>query len=574
MIRHFSPSTHDSTLPAAPPPRAAPPRAPYPPPAHSAAPFPLGALRRVRWPQARLRLLLRALWLVALLWGERGVWQRAVARCAWERWERWPAGAVPYRMALVADPQLVDVHTYARRGVALAATVAYADRYLARAWRLLHAELAPSEAVFLGDLFDGGREWAVPHGDNNATAAAAARDPHAAPDWARHGHAYWLGELRRWQRIFTPPPGVRVRTGLPGNHDLGFGAGVKLAARDRFAMFFGPANARWAAGNHTWVMVDTVSLSHPSDAAVYGPARDFLEALAPPSPPPLQAHAALTAADDAAVAVQPSPSSSSTPADAAAARPPPPHAADEQPAILLTHVPLYRPPATPCGPLRESGGGIKIWRGFQYQNVLAPALSAELLRRTGARYVFSGDDHDACAVTHMYGSRGIVHEWTVKSASFCMGVRHPGLQLVSLWNPGPGAANAPGATLQARLCVLPDQIGIFLSYAWLLLATVLVLCAHVWRRRRGSGGGARGGVGGGSSIGGPSRTGGVLPQWKGIPDAAVDDDGGDAKYWKPAASRRGDGRRLWLWFIRAVLFELAAVAAVVVPSYVFLLWRW
>lgn len=64
----------------------------------------------------------------------------------------------------------------------------------------------------------------------------------------------------------------------------------------------------------------------------------------------------------------------------------------------------------------------------------------------------------------------------------------------------------------------------------------------------------------------------MLPQWKNIPDAAADYNRCDGKYWKPAAARRADGGRLW--FVKAVLRELAAVAVVAVPFYVFLLWRW
>ncbi|KAI9778057.1 MAG: hypothetical protein M1816_004275 [Peltula sp. TS41687] len=50
--------------------------------------------------------------------------------------------------------------------------------------------------------------------------------------------------------------------------------------------------------------------------------------------------------------------------------------------------------------------------------------------------VFSGDDHDYCSVTHTsYGHHHTIPEITVKSISWAMGIRKPGFEMVSLWNP-------------------------------------------------------------------------------------------------------------------------------------------
>jgi hypothetical protein len=48
---------------------------------------------------------------------------------------------------------------------------------------------------------------------------------------------------------------------LPGNHDLGFGNGIQEPVRDRFESFFGNPNRVDVIGNHTFVSVDTPSLS-------------------------------------------------------------------------------------------------------------------------------------------------------------------------------------------------------------------------------------------------------------------------------------------------------------------------
>ena len=188
----------------------------------------------------------------------------------------------------------------------------------------------------------------------------------------------------------------------------------------------------------------------------------------------------------------------------------------EFPTVLLTHVPLYRPPGTPCGPLRERwppspppGGqtepldkddrnAISVHAGYQYQNVLTPEISTELVEKVGnVAHVFSGDDHDYCEIVHKsyttsaqsIGTGGI-REITVKSMSWAMGVRKPGFLLLSLWNPidnagnprgtrggGHGAADGTplGTTMESHLCLLPDQLSIFIRYAIMLGFTLLAL---------------------------------------------------------------------------------------------------
>lgn len=151
--------------------------------------------------------------------------------------------------------------------------------------------------------------------------------------------------------------------------------------------------------------------------------------------------------------------------------------------ILLTHIPLYRPPGMGCGPIRERGT-IRAGRGNGYQNTLSSEMSEFLIERIRPALVFryaradgifcaprllsdapdSGDDHDYCELQHQSG----VREVTVKSFSMAMGIRKPGFQLLSV-----PANDGDGAGAVDQLCLLPDQIGIYLGGYLPLVALTL-----------------------------------------------------------------------------------------------------
>ena len=439
--------------------------------------------------------------------------------------------AVPHRLLLVADPQLVDPHTYPGRPWPLSSlTVYYTDLYLRKSFSLLLEDLKPDTTFFLGDLFDGGREWSTPHGKKRVTYSEDKR-------WRRYGRKFWLKEYYRFSRIFIDPwihsqPSRRLSrqerkliTSLPGNHDLGFGNGIRLPVRQRFNAYFGDGNRIDIIGNHSVVSLDTVSLSareqanadaqHPAASdekamhTIWQPTQDFLAEART-----LKARATKRELD-CMFGKQENDLHLHNVQDIVDSRA---HAETilnrgdtlQLPTIVLSHVPLYRDQGTPCGPLREryppsqgarqgsdgkvkdDANAIRVAGGFQYQNVLMPAISDQIVEDVGnVEHVFSGDDHDYCDVLHRgYTSRsGGVREITVKSMSWAMGVRKPGVLLVSLWNPVDDqgvtiknsktsgqskAGKQANGTIQTQLCLLPDQLSIFLKYAWLLLATLFV----------------------------------------------------------------------------------------------------
>jgi hypothetical protein len=120
--------------------------------------------------------------------------------------------------------------------------------------------------------------------------------------------------------------------------------------------------------------------------------------------------------------------------------------------------------------------------------VLKPSISKDIINKLGAEditQVYSGDDHDYCEIEHSEFT-GRIREITVKSMSWAMGVRKPGFLAVSLNNPVDielasvknGQSEIPARnrdTVQNRLCLLPDQLSIFIHYLIIVIFTVVVL---------------------------------------------------------------------------------------------------
>ena len=417
----------------------------------------------------------------------------------------------------------MDPHTYPGRPWPLSSlTVRYTDLYLRKSFEQLQQTLDPDTVLFLGDLFDGGREWTTHPSASEETESVEKR-------WRKYGDAFWLKEYYRFSRIFFDTwlrgaddgrRGRKIITSLPGNHDLGLGIGIRPPVRQRFNTYFGSGNRLDFIGNHTFVSLDTVSLSakgQPNVGAeqaliphsaeeIWRPTEDFLSDVKAAKRRLIQQQLRLQAGEPEnelhvheILDIPPSP-----PAQAMK----PGLESFDIPSIVLTHVPLFRASGTPCGPLREryppstsgEGGGdtekddrnaIRVESGVQYQNVLTPEVSKEVIDRVGdVEHVFSGDDHDYCEVVHRgYTAKsGGIREVTVKSMSWAMGIRKPGFVMLSLWNPltsegkslkhnpiHPQSSTESSSTMQTHLCLLPDQLGIFIRYGYLFALTLCVI---------------------------------------------------------------------------------------------------
>ena len=371
-----------------------------------------------------------------------------------------------------------------------------------RSYKKLQHDLDPDSVLFLGDLFDGGREWSTSQQGFKPS----------EQQWKKYGHKFWLEEFDRFGRIFFEPDQIsgglavqkqkKVVASLPGNHDLGFGKGIQHATRNRFHAYFGEGDRVDVIGNHTFVSLDAVSLSAMDDPeaspTIWNRTMLFLDNVQPYAQRVVQHELNYRYNLEAGKkfsheAVEPDKDTHLHLGDA--------RARHQLPTVVLSHVPFYREPGTPCGPLREkyppSAAGldvdernaIRVAGGYQYQNVLSREITKTVAEKIGnVGYVFSGDDHDYCEITHRgYQSAGSgIKEITVKSMSWAMGVRKPGFLLASLWHPineygrglpdGTGNTNRP--TIQTHLCLLPDQLSIFIRYGICAGLTALVLALH------------------------------------------------------------------------------------------------
>lgn len=374
---------------------------------------------------------------------------------------------------------------------------------MTRVYRMLQNTLYPDTTMFLGDLFDGGREWGT----------LTSKSPEKR--WEKYDHKFWLKEYERFGNIFVKTwqdAGVVGRKGqglrrkliltLPGNHDLGFAEGVSHPVRKRYYAYFGEGNRVDVIANHTFVSIDALSLSargKPGFEDIAEPAVEFLNSVHP------RIRLALTrelkARRDEILRVQ-YPHTVIEAEQLAQAKLPSIALSEvaELPTVLLSHIPLYRDKGAGCGPFREhqpqrmgedgkpidpdERNAIPIEAGHQYQNVLTLDVSKEVTEKIGTvRYAFSGDDHDYCDLTHRgYPSAGGgIREITVKSLSWAMGVRKPGFVMLSMWNPvdqsGRSQLEGPRSqdTLQSHLCLVPDQLGIFIRYGIALVLTLSLL---------------------------------------------------------------------------------------------------
>ncbi|KAI8343671.1 Metallo-dependent phosphatase-like protein [Chlamydoabsidia padenii] len=236
----------------------------------------------------------------------------------------------------------------------------------------------------------------------------------------------WDTQLKRFYRSFNKQSTIPTLY-MSGNHDIGIRDGIKPDIFQRFQSQFGPTSSIHSlAYNHTMVILDTVAMTNTN-----------------PKTKSIIQQEAWTVMDEMKMMTVKS---------------------GER--VLLTHVPLYRPEETSCGPHRvQSRPFIYQNYGYQYQNMMESDISQTILQHIQPDLIFSGDDHDFCEVTHEYRTQEQQQalEFTVPTFSMSQGVRVPGYMLLQ----------ATRDRLVPQLCWLPDQLGIFINYGVLAGLTLI-----------------------------------------------------------------------------------------------------
>lgn len=397
---------------------------------------------KIRWKQI---LILYLLILSVIHYFERVKPYYVFNSCLWKNWENWPEESDPHHSIIIGDPQIVDNFSYpSRTWLELTITKLLSDNYLHRNYNIYSKVLNPDSIIYVGDLFDGGREWADP---------------------------VWMKEYIRFNKVFNPLQGVRQLRQIPGNHDIGFGNGINFGKYSRFKAYFGNADEVVILGNHSIVLMDTVSISCSDNKNVNGRSSQFLHSFEDPLNP-----------------------------------------YKKFPRIVISHVPLYRfTEIQGCGPLRESKKDFPVSRGNQYQTVLEYELSQKIVNWIRPIMLFSGDDHDYCHIRHPFDKSfskshddyqftkgdhpGLKYtdEITVKSSAMTGGIKKPAIQLLSLWNPNnivsdrwsvsnKETKSVDAETAETYLCYLPSPyqplihygIAIAFSIWWIFVCTVQV----------------------------------------------------------------------------------------------------
>lgn len=196
-------------------------------------------------------ILIVVLWMFAIWYNEKWVPRKTLELCHWPE----PEG---FQMMLIADPQLIDYHTYpGRPSWLIKVSQLVTNNYLYKNYRALNNQLSPKIKVFLGDYLDNGRlDY-----ENVATGSTINNYNH---------------ERAKFRYIFDDTSMYNV----PGNHDVGWENGVTQDALDRFHDNFGYSNMVKPFSGFDLIFLDSLSLSNNVNESIYGPPRAFVDNLA------------------------------------------------------------------------------------------------------------------------------------------------------------------------------------------------------------------------------------------------------------------------------------------------------
>ncbi|KAL9228458.1 hypothetical protein vseg_004041 [Gypsophila vaccaria] len=383
-------------------------------------------MKVIREKTRKLTIIFTIIWSINILYGEMfAFWVPFFCTCSWPHLHsssslisggRSQSDFV--KVAVVTDPQLMDRTSLNLAPKSLASEIVqfYTDLYMRRAFLSSIIPFKPDAILFLGDYFDGG--------------------PMLSND-------DWQESLSRFKHIFDVGKKGRTKDDIPvyylsGNHDIGYAwhANYKPEVIERYEGHFGRRNYRFTIGEVDFVAIDSQTVDGAVDDVQTTRTWDFVKNLT---------------------------------ADLGA-----------RSRVLLTHMPLYRPDRTSCGPYRSSEIiNQRISRSAYdqriiYQNYVSEMSSGRLLDLVKPGMVLSGHDHDQCTVTHKT-KHGSVKEHTIGTISWQQGNWYPSFMLLSVGNFTHANKSSPAPETLVQLCFLPIQLFIYMWYIALFVITILAL---------------------------------------------------------------------------------------------------
>lgn len=366
----------------------------------------------------RLTLLLCAAWAAALLYGEMGAYWVSYLACSWPSSSS--SSSPPnnhVKVAVVADPQLMDSTSLGLPSSSVALQAAEFYTDL-NMRRSFQSTILPFKPDVVLFLGD--------HFDGGPYMP----DEEWQESLFRFKHIFGLNDQRTKQQIPIYY--------LPGNHDIGYSAfhSVHPEVLSRYEKEFGSRNYQFSAGKVDFVVVDAQTLDGAKQSKERSSSWEFIKTLSPGN--------------------------------------------TSNPKVLLTHIPLYRPDNSPCGPHRSSPvinqrvSYAALDQGITYQNYLTKETSDLLLSLLKPILVLSGHDHDQCTVVHSTPF-GPVTEHTLGTISWQQGNLYPSFMLLSA-----GPKLSQNSTdleheVAMNLCFLPKQTHIYIWYICQFVVTILLL---------------------------------------------------------------------------------------------------
>ncbi|KAJ3549354.1 hypothetical protein NMY22_g908 [Coprinellus aureogranulatus] len=380
--------------------------------------------------------LLSIIWALVTVWGEYLQFTFDGSKCKWPDHNFRPLplednGPRPQHILIVADPQILDHRSYPGRGALLTwLSRIIVDLNLRKNWWAAISK-KPDAVVFLGDMMDGGRF-----------------------DMSDEEYEEYF---QRFKSIFKLDPAI-PQYFIPGNHDTGLGFSQHFSPYThlRYTTHFGEKNYAVHIANHTLAFIDAPGFVDEESKRL-GKGKNY-ESWKPLPDGALEFMTRFK------------------------------HTNPQDPVVLFTHVPLYRPDGRGCGPLRERGT-IRPGVGDGYQNTLGKQSTLKLLDLLSPSLVFSGDDHDYCEHIHHVSTPSSgpaqVREVTVKALSMAMGIKRPGFQLLSL-APTELRREHGGVSYADAPCFLPNQLATYLRlYIPLGVVSLLIVAASQFLSLRG-----------------------------------------------------------------------------------------